>query len=60
MDKFYEIIPNGDGSVTILLKGDPGRILPGLFAADPEALEDDLMERFEEYWKEAEVIKWPY
>ena len=63
MKPFYELIPNTDGSVTILFLSEPERILRGLFPADPdhpEKLEDDLMERYEKYWEEAEVIQWPY
>ena len=59
MKPFYEIIPNTDGSITILFLTEPALILRGLFSTDIELLEDDLMERYEDYLKEAEVIKWP-
>lgn len=63
MIKFYEFIREEDGTVSILFLTDPPRILCGLVPADPDRLdllEDDLMERYDAYFNEAEVIRWPF
>jgi len=60
MIRFYEIIPDNDGSVSILFLTDPPRILRGLFMDCPDTFEEDLMERYDDYYNEAEVIKWPF
>lgn len=60
MIRFYEILQNGDGSVSILFPTEPPRILRGIFPEDPNELEEDLMERFDDYYNEAEVIEWPF
>lgn len=62
MIRFYEILSESDGSVSILFLTDPPRILRGLIPDldCPDALEEDLMKRYDDYYNEAEVFRWPF